>query len=229
MIWNDILLFILCHLDSTGKQPIKQTQLKTYLIDTFSIAFGYPHRQPWSIGDLECRLESIHELISPRNPKMDSADAIFQDLLSTSNITVSILPDDHQDIFQKASNAFYQAKTKFSKMNENEYSWSDGSCVWLDSTQTPMNERRHDDILTYHSRDRRMLNSFSIIITSLATLSADGNIMTLSIGSTTNGRMSRIPIGRYVQSKDYLAEFLVDFTIELNNLFISVCKERKAL
>jgi hypothetical protein len=67
----------------------------------------------------------------------------------------------------------------------------------------------------------------SIIITCLATVSDNGSI-TLSIGSTVNGKMSRIPIGRYDKNQNYFKEFQDGFIIELKNLLISICKERRA-
>jgi hypothetical protein len=204
--------------------------LKTYLTDTFNIGLGYPEYQPWTINDLECRLESIHELISPSNPKIDTIETAFQNLITASTATVPItplIPHVLQDIFEKASYAFQQAKTNFSESNLNQYSWSDGSCTWWDSTQIPINERRHDDILTYCSWIRNKSSICSIIITCLATVSDNGSI-TLSIGSTVNGKMSRIPIGRYDKNQNYFKEFQDGFIIELKNLLISICKERRA-
>jgi hypothetical protein len=204
----------------------------TYLTDTFNIGFGYPQHQPWTISDLGCRLESIRELLSPRDPKLNTTDTIFKDLISTYNTAVSApinTTDVHYDILQKASIAFQKAKTHFSKHNDNQYTWSDGSCIWLDSTQTSTNERRHDDILTYYYRDRHMLSNFSIIITCFVTLIDQGNRVTLSIGSAVNGKMSRIPIGHYSKTQNYMGEFEKNFIIELNNLIISISKERKAI
>jgi hypothetical protein len=137
-----------------------------------------------------------------------------------------------EDIFQRASNAFQQAKKYFSDRHEysnNQYSWSDGSCTWLDSTQTSMNERRHDDILTYFSSNRNTSSNCSIIITCLATLTDGGNRIMLSIGNSINGKMSRIPIGRYNKTQNYREEFQKDFTTELKNLIISICKERRSI
>jgi len=206
--------------------------LKTYLIDTFDIGFGYPQRQPWSISDLECRLESIHELLSPRNSKMDATELIFQELIATSAIavpTASVSPSFDQDIFQTASSAFQKAKTSFSESNGHQYSWADGSCKWFDNTETSANERRHDDILTYFSWKANQSSSCSVIITCLAAVGDNGNIITLSIGSTVNGKMSRIPIGRYRKNQNYINEFEDAFISELKNLIISICKERRAI
>jgi hypothetical protein len=211
---------------------LKEIQLKTYLIDTFNIGFGYPRPQRWCISDLACRLESICELLSPRNPKMNAIEPIFQDLLATSNIkvpTASVLPNSDEDIFQKASNAFQKAKTNFSEFDQNKYTWGDGSCIWLDNTQTSTNERRNDDILTYFSWKANQSRSCSIIITCLATVDDSRDIITLSIGSTVNGKMSRIPIGRYGKNQNYINEFEDAFISELKNLIISICKERRAI
>jgi len=207
-------------------------QLKTYLIDTFDIGFGYPQYQPSTISGLECRLESIRELLLSRNVKLDATDAIFQELLATSTITAptaAFTPDIHQDIFQRASNAFQKAKTSFSEFNLNKYSWADGGCAWFDDTQTLTNERRHDDILTYFSWKANQSSSCSIIITCLAIVDDNENIITLSIGSTANVKMSRIPIGRYGKNQDYIKEFEDAFIIGLENLIISICKERRAI
>jgi len=211
---------------------LEEKQLKTYLIDTFNIGFGYPQHEPWTIGGLECRLESIHELLSSRNPKLDTTDDIFKELISTYNTAVpvsTVTTNADQDIFQKASIAFQQAKTIFSKFMNDQYSWSDGSCTWLDSAQTSTNERRHDDILTYYYRDRHMQSSCSIIITCLATLTDEGNGITLSIGSVVNGKMCRIPIGHYSTTQNYIGEFQKYFLTELNNLIVSIAKERRAI
>ncbi len=211
---------------------MEEKQLKTYLIDTLNIGFGYPQHEPWTIVGLECRLESIHELLSSRNPKLDTTDAIFKELISTYNTAVpvsTVTTNADQDIFQKASIAFQQAKTNFSKFMNDQYSWSDGSCTWLDSAQTSTNERRHDDIFTYYCRDRHMQSSCSIIITCLATLTDEGNGITLSIGSVVNGKMCRIPIGHYSATQNYIGEFQKYFVTELNNLIISIAKERRAI
>ena len=209
---------------------MKEKQVKTYLIDTFNIAFGYPQHQPWTLSDLECRLESIHELLLPRNPKMDETESIFQELLSTSTLsksTILVCPTAYADIFERAAQAFEKAKTNFSESNQHRYSWADGSCIWLDNTQISMNERRHDDILTFFSWKANQLSSCSIIITCFAAIDDNGNIITLSIGSTINGKMSRIPIGQYVKNQGYINDFQNDFIIELKNLIISICKERR--
>jgi hypothetical protein len=229
LIFNLVTSF---YLDVNKKQFLEETQLKTYLTDTFNIGFGYPQHQPWIINDLECRLESIRELLSPRNPKLNTTEVIFKELISTYNTTMptsSTTTNIQHDIFQKASIAFQQAKTSFSKSTNDQYSWSDGSCKWLDSTQTSMNERRHDDILTYYSRDRHISSSCSIIITCLATLIDEENCIALSIGSAVNGKMSRIPIGHYSKSQNYMVEFEKRFIIELNNLIISIAKEQRAI
>jgi hypothetical protein len=164
--------------------------------------------------------------------KLDATDAIFQELLANSIITAptaTVTPDIHQDIFQRALNAFQKAKTSFSEFNQNKYSWADRGCACFDDTQTLTNERRHDDILTYFSWKANQSSSCSIIITWLAIVDDNENIIILSIGSTANGKMSRIPIGRYGKNQDYINEFEDTFIIGLQNLIISICKERKAM
>jgi hypothetical protein len=130
----------------------------------------------------------------------------------------------NQDIFEIAANAFQNAKRKFSESN-NKYSWSDGGCLWLDSTQIAMNERRHDDILTFRDGDGGMTRS--IIITCLATLADKGNRITLSISSGVNGKTIRIPIV-CCSSQNVTLYFEEKFSIELNNLLKSIANERKA-
>lgn len=205
-----------------------ESQLKRYLVDTFNIGFGYPQYQPWTIRDLECRLESIRELLSPRNPRLNTTEVIFKQLASALKTPLpasSTTTNVHQDIFQKAAIAFQEAKRKFSN-SDDQYSWSDGSCTWLDSTQTAMNERRHDDILTFNYRDGRMTGRCSIIITCLATLIDEETCITLSISSPVNGRISRIPIGCYSRTQNFTMDLQKNFIIELDNLIKSIAKER---
>ena len=209
-------------------EVLDESQLKIYLIDTFNIGFGYPEYQPWTISDLECRLDSIRELLLPKNPKLNTIDAVLKDLGSAYNIPLlvsSTINNMDQDIFERAAKAFQDGKRKFSESNS-KYLWSDGGCTWLDSTQTAMNERRHDDILTFKYGDRGLI--CSIIITCLATLADKGNYITLSISSGVNGRTSRIPIGCYNKSQNFTIDFEKRFPIELNNLLKSIANERKA-
>ncbi|UJR35331.1 hypothetical protein I4U23_028092 [Adineta vaga] len=220
---------------SNRKQLLDEEKLKTYLIDTFNIAFGYPELQPWTLNDLDCRFEAIHELLSPREPKLCTTEAVFQDLISICNDQTSpciTCPTNNEyDAFQKASKAFQQAKENFIYNNgdgDKSYLWSDGNCTWLDSIQTSSKERRHDDILTFHCRDRHKSSSCSIIIICLATLTDGGHFITLSIGSGVNGRTSRVPIGRYGARTSYTEKFKQDFISELTNLVISIRKERRA-
>jgi hypothetical protein len=207
-----------------------ESQLKRYLVDTFNIGFGYPEYQPWTINDLECRLEAIRELLSPRNRTLTTTDAIVKDLASAHNIplpTTSTTTNIHQDIFEKAAIAFQKGKTNFSNSSNDQYLWSDGGCRWLDSTQTAMKERRHDDILTFEYRDGRMSGRCSIIITCLATLTDKDTCITLSINSAVNGRIIRIPIGCYSTSQNFTMDVQKNFVIELDNLIKSIAKERR--
>ena len=41
--------------------------------------------------------------------------------------------------------------------------------------------------------------------------------------------MNRIPIGQYRKNQNYTTEFKDNFIVELNNLIISICKQRKAI
>ena len=80
---------------------MKVDQLKTYLTDIFNIAFGYPDYQPWTIGDLEYRLESICEILSSTNSMLNTTERIFQELLSTTNTIPPIATNVYHDIFEK--------------------------------------------------------------------------------------------------------------------------------
>lgn len=220
------------YLDVNRNPLLEAKQLKTYLIDTFNIGFGYPEHEPWTISGLECRLESIRELLLSRDSKLVTTDDIFKNLISTFNTTervASTITNINQDIFQKASIAFQEAKRNFAESMNDQYKWSDGSCTWIDSAQTLMNECQHDDILTYYCRDRHMPSSCSIIITCLATLTDEGNRITLSVGSVVNGKISRIPVGHYNKNENYMGAFKRDFVVELNNLIKSITKERRAM
>lgn len=202
--------------------------MKAYLFDTLNVAFDYPHHQPWTINDLQCRLESIRELLLPRDRQLNTTDAILDKLLSMSPSAASSTPKSSSspsNIFARAADAFQQAKKEFVDTNK-DYSWSDGVCIWLDST---LNERRHDDILIYERHERRQLITYSLILTSFASVSADGDCITLSIGSAVNGKMSRIPIGCYSKAQNFTGEFRKNFTAELNRLLISIAKERQAI
>ena len=224
---HEFVFFLEIH----AKQPLEEYQLKNYLIDTFNIAFGYPECSPWSIDDLQRRFESIHELLSPRDPRLDTTDTIFRELVSSCHSTTrtsSTATNSSPDMFQKAAMAFELAKKNFSRLNNDQYSWSDGDCTWVENIETGDNERRHDDILTYDYREGRMSNSFSIIITCIATLTDGGNLITLSIGSTVNGKVCRVPIGRYSRTQNIAADVQKNFSIELNNLMKSIAKERRS-
>ena len=221
--------YLVFNLDNTGKHQIEETQVKTYLIDTFNIAFGYPHQQPWTINDFECRLESIRELLLSRNHNLDSIDVVIDKMISMHDKESSSTQcSSSSDTFNKAANAFHQAKSEFIKTNNN-CSWSDGGCIWLHNTQISLNEYRHDDILTFDRYHGRQLITQSFIITSFITLSLEKDCITLSIGSTMNGKMIRMPIGCYSRSQNYIGDFQKNFTIELHRLLISIVKERQAM
>ena len=101
----------------------------------------------------------------------------------------------------------------------------------MNNAQTEMNKRQHDDKLIFNSRNCGTPSSCSIIISCLATVGnrISGNIVTLSIGSSVNGQMNRIPIGQYRKNQNYIVEFKDNFIVELKNLIISICKQRKAI
>ena len=214
------------------KQPLEELQLKNYLFDTFSIAFGYPQHSPWFINDLQCRLESIHELLSPRNPRLDTTETVFGDLISISHLTRDIpaaITNAPQGAFQKAAMAFQLAKKNFLSLYNHQFFWFDGGCKWVESIEMGENERRHDDVLTYEYQDRarRLSGNFSIIITCIATLADGGNLITLSLGSSVNGKICRIPIGRYSIAQNIAADVQKNFAMELGNLIKSIAKERR--
>lgn len=226
------IVFVIFTSDKSRKLPIEESQVKMYLLDTFNIAFGYPRQQPWTLGDLECRLESIRELLSSRDVEMAATDTIFRDVVSTyhpttTNRTPTTTSASH-DVFEKAANAFQQAKAAFTKINSS-HSWSDGGCIWLDNAQASLNERRHDDILTYDHRDGRQLSTYSFIITCFVVLTDDGNCITLSVGSVSNGKTIRIPIGYYSKAQDFARDFESSFPNELNRLIIAIAKERRTI
>jgi hypothetical protein len=207
-------------------------QLRNYLIDTFDRGFGYPHYHLWTINDLECRLESIRELLLPSDPNLNTIDAIFQQLVSISDLAppISVVANSvQQGAFQKASEAFCQAKKYFLEDRRNQYSWSDGYCTWVAGPLSSVNEYRHDDVLTYQSFSGRMVTSYPVIVTCLASLNEDGYVMTLSIGSSINGKMNRIPIGHFSVAQDYVKEVQENFRTELKNLLLAIYKERKSV
>lgn len=214
------------------KQPLEELQLKNYLFDTFSIAFGYPQYSPWSINDLQCRLESIHELLSPRKSQLDTIDAAFGELISISHSArdaPASTTNTPQDAFQRAAMAFQLAKKNFLSLYNHQFFWFDGGCKWVEGIDMGESERRHDDVLTYEYQDkaRRLSGNFSIIITCIATLADEGNLITLSLGSSVDGKTCRIPIGRYSKNQNIAADVQKNFAMELGNLIKSIAKERR--
>ncbi|CAF1173097.1 unnamed protein product [Adineta steineri] len=215
-----------------SQQIVPKEHLKMYLMDTFDRAFGYPHHHPWTINDLECRLKSILQLLTPIEPKLDTADGIFQELISISDV-VSIPPiatsSTQRDAFAKASEAFYQAKKHFLDNGQNKYEWSDGHCIWVYNPHSSINERHNHDVLTYHFTRGRTTTSYSVIIMCLASCSEEGSVMTLSIGSDINGKTIRMPIGQYSTAQDYIADVQEKFKTELRNLLLAIYNERKII
>ncbi|CAF0765289.1 unnamed protein product [Adineta steineri] len=227
--FDDMIKSTVKFVDMSQQIALKE-QLKMYLMDTFDRAFGYPYHHPWTINDLECRLKSILQLLTPIEPKLDTTDGIFQELISISDV-VSIPPiatgSIQRDAFAKASGAFYQAKKHFLDNRQNQYEWSDGHCIWVHNPHSSINERDNDDVLTYHLTRGRTTTSYSVIITCLASCSEEGSVMTLSIGSDVNGKTIRMPIGQYSTAQDYIADVQEKFKAELRNLLLAIYNERK--
>ncbi|CAF1018586.1 unnamed protein product [Adineta steineri] len=215
-----------------SQQIVPKEQLKMYLMNTFDRAFGYPHHHPWTINDLECRLKSILQLLTPIEPNLDTTDSIFQELISISDV-MSIPPiatgSTQRDAFAIASETFYQAKKHFLDNEPNKYEWSDGHCIWVYNPHSSINERHNHDILTYHFTRGRTTTSYSVIIMCLASCSEEGSVMTLSIGSDVNGKTIRMPIGQYSTAQDYIADVQEKFKTELRNLLLAIYSERKTI
>ncbi|CAF1502161.1 unnamed protein product [Rotaria magnacalcarata] len=200
-------------------------QLKTYLIDTFNRAFGFPNYEPWTIEELDCRIESILELLVSSDSKRNTIEDIFQDLLDlTTSPKLMSTASDHPPAIQKAADAFARVKQKFLKSNEDRYVWHDGYCTWLINKQNSVDEYRHDDILTYYRRNQ----NYSIITICFASINDEGRVITLSIGSTVQGKMIRIPLGQYSVAQDYVKELQETFNMELRNLLLSIYNKQKS-
>lgn len=208
--------------------------MKNYLLDTLDRAFGYPQYPLWSIDDLECRLESIRELLLPRDSKFDTIGSIFKDLVSNYDSTgkaSSIVTSNSNDLLQQAAHAVQMGKRSLESLNNvNElYTWSEGNCIWSNEIQSEINEYRHDDILTYEYRDGRTYRSLSLIITCIALLIDEEDSVILSISTTVNGKTFRIPIGRSTSTRIFETVVKENFPIEMHNLIKSVAKERRAM
>lgn len=218
------LSFYFC-IDTTQLVSSKINQLKTYLIDTFNHAFGYPDYEPWTIQDLECRFKSIRELLEPTNAKLNTIEDIFRSLSSAGQSFQYLSTNDQLNAIQKAAHAFTQVKTDFININKNQYEWFYRTCTWLNTAQHFMNEYRHDDILTYYCRGQQ----YSVIIIFLTTINDAGRIVTLSIGSTVYGKMIRIPLGQYSIAQDYKTPLQEIFDAELKNLLLLLHHELKSI
>ena len=207
--------------------------MKIYLNDTFDRGFGYPYHQLWTLTDLECRLESIRELFLPNNLKLERAELIFQELASISDVTPSTVSQPirkaHYAAWDKAAQAFHEAKQALNNDGQHRYSWSDGYCHWVENSYSTIQECRNDDILTYQYHRGRNIISYAVIITCLAKLSDEGLLMTLSINSSINGKLIRIPLGQYSTNQDYNQTLGESFKIELKNLLLAIYKERKSI
>ncbi|CAF4027885.1 unnamed protein product [Rotaria sp. Silwood1] len=209
---------------SRAMSSAKIDRLRTYLIDTFNRAFGFPEYEPWTIEDLECRIKSIRELLTSDDSKLNSIESIFQNLLRLTASHKFIEKSTHPAAIQKAADTFTQVKKKFSDSHSDKFMWFDGNCTWLNSAQHPMNEYRHDDILTYFWRGQ----SYSLIIICFTNINDEGKIITLAIGSTVHDKMIQIPLGQYSIAQNYVKELEQIFDTELKNLLLSIYNEQKA-
>ncbi|CAF1416937.1 unnamed protein product [Adineta ricciae] len=219
------------HLD-TRRTATLGDQLKKYLLNTFDRAFGYPGHHPWTLDDLECRLKSILHLLIPVEPKLDAVDGIIQELIFISNpstVTSTVMDNVYDEKFEKASQAFYQAKKHFIDSGRNQYEWSYGCCTWIHHPQKSINECYNDDILTYHSSRGGTTTTYSIIVRCLAKCSEEGRVIVLSISSDVNGRTIEIPIGEYSTAQNYHKDVVELFQVELKNLLLAVYIERTSL
>ena len=221
----------LLYLDTTQSRLL-EGQLRRYLIDTFDRAFGYPHHHPWTINDLQCRLESILQLLKPIESKLSSIDEIFQELASISDTPLSpplTTYDAYRDAFEKASKAFVQAKQHFLNSHQNHYLWFDGHCTWVSNPHSSIKECHNADVLTYQLFQGRKSISYSVIITCWARCSDDGRVMTLCISSDVNGTKIEMPIGQHSTAQDYTNDVQESFLKELTYLLLAIYKERKPI
>lgn len=223
---------ILIFFNVLKEKSIDGEALKIHLIHTFDIGFDYRDYQPWTINSLEVHLEIIREILVPSDLGLSVTEDIFEKLSSVHRMLTPVFSMEaciHQGIFEKASKAFYEAKKAFVKSNKNQYSWSNGTCIWLNNEQSISNERRNNDILSYYSYNQGILRSYSMIITCFVTVSDEGNIVTLSVGSSVNDVMIRIPIDQYSKAQNYIEEFSRKFNKQLTNLLISIYKQQKVI
>ena len=210
--------------------PLDFEQMSAYLTDTFDHGFGHPHHHPWTLGDLECRLEAIHELLSPSHSTLNTSDAIFQALASASDSTppsTTVSDGARRDILGDVSKAFCAAKQQFVE-DGHQYSWSDGSCSWMESPSVGSNEYRHDDVLTYQSFFRNKSTSYAVIITCWTSFGQDGRTMTLSIGSSACGKMIRMPLLQCFTAVSAPLKLEKVFRTEVKNVLLAIYKERSA-
>ena len=218
------------YLDKKRASPLDFEQLSVYLTDTFDHGFGYPHHHPWTLGDLECRLEAIHELLSPSHSALNTSDAIFQALASASDSTppsTTVADGARRDILSEVSKAFCEAKQQFVE-DGHQYSWSDGSCSWMESPSVGSNEYRHDDVLTYQSFYRNKSTSYAVIITCWASFGQDERTMTLSIGSSACGKMIRMPLIQCSTAASLPLNVQEMFRKEVKNLLLAIFRERNS-
>ena len=206
--------------------------MKNNLIDTFNRAFGYPDYRPWTLLDLQVRLEMIHELISPSNPKDRSVSTIFDDLRSIpdtkSVVKNPALNDLRSRALDRAADAFCKAKRMFVETDPDHLDWSNKNCVWMDSSDGLMREFRYDDILTHYKTQRGVPMNYSMIITFIARLSDNDRMITLSIGGNVNGKNVQVPIILDSTARDFTTNVTTSFPIELKTLLFTICNEKKS-
>jgi hypothetical protein len=203
--------------------------LKNYLIDTFNRGFGYSMYHPWTLADLGCRLEAISELLLSGNRNRQTIAAVFGKLISISDLKRVSWKKSNETIsesFVYASAAISQAKNYFSTAYCNNCTWLYGQCTWINISSESIHECRHDDVLTYRAVQQANAISYSTMITCLASLSQDRLIMSVSIGTTINGKRLELPVGRYIVADKYADELQHTFTMELENLLVALSKEQ---
>lgn len=209
-----------------------QSRLKTYLMDTFDRAFGYPKHQPWTLCDLQVRLEVLHNLLVP-GKIYNSCSAVFQDLAlmsgnRTTNTAHSSLLDHGRNAFETAARVITEAKRAFVAKNPNHYRWSSGDCAWIDASTATSVQCQHNDILIYASLINGRLVDEHLMITFFAQLSENHRMITISIGTTCFGKDVRIPVVYQGEGEDYSNTFQERFETEFKSLLVAIKKERES-
>lgn len=214
------------------QQILAEKQLRKYLNDTFDRAFGYHEYHPWTINNLKCRLESILRLLTPNEPKLITMGDIFKELISiqnSSSTTPVVAYGDERDIFEKASEAFCQAKKYLLQDMNNQFQWTNGNCIWIRSQNSSISKCYHDDILNYSSFQESAIILYRIIVRCLARYISEEHVVALFISSDINGKTIEMPLGKYPTSQDYTIDIQKIFKIEITNLLLAIYNEQKPL